>query len=90
MECLFGHFIQRITFLTTFFINGTRIPAENSGSSSGWCSLGSAIGFRAVFSFRGKTGQEGQSLPMQDTDTGIRAKARGAFRAYMRGANLEQ
>ena len=28
MVCLFSHSVQRITFLTTFFINGTRIPAE--------------------------------------------------------------
>lgn len=28
-------------------------PQKNSGSSSGWCSLGSTIGIRAVFPFRG-------------------------------------
>lgn len=28
MECLFSHSVQRITYLTTFFINGTRIPAK--------------------------------------------------------------
>ncbi len=36
-------------------------PQKNSGSSGGWCSLGSTIGIRAVFTFR-KPGKEGQSL----------------------------
>lgn len=29
-------------------------PQQNSGSSGGWCSLGSHIGIRSVFSFRRK------------------------------------
>ena len=37
-------------------------PQKNSGSSGGWCSLGSTIGVRAVFFFRWKPGQEGQSF----------------------------
>lgn len=28
-------------------------PQKNSGSSGGWCSLGSTIGVRTVFPFRG-------------------------------------
>lgn len=53
MVCLFSHSVQRITFLTTFFIMVQGYPQKNSRSSGGWCSLGSALGFRSVFSFSG-------------------------------------
>lgn len=91
MECLFSHSVQRITYLTTFFINGTRIPAKNSGSSGGWCSLGSTIGIRAVFTFRGNPGKEGQSLSPCSTQIPEAGQRSGdASRAYIRGADLEQ
>lgn len=91
MGCLFSHSVQRITSLTTFFINGTRIPAKNSGSSGGWCSLGSIVGVRTVFSFRGTLGKEGQSFsPRREQTLEAGQRPGGASRAYIRGADLEQ
>ena len=66
-------------------------PQKNSGSSGGWCSLGSTIGIRAVFPFRGNPGKEGQSFSPCSTQTPEAGQSPGgASRAYIRGADLEQ
>ena len=66
-------------------------PQKNSGSSGGWCSLGSTIGIRAVFTFRGNPGKEGQSLSPCSTQIPEAGQRSGdASRAYIRGADLEQ
>ena len=38
-------------------------PQKNSGSSGGWCSLGSTIGIRAVFPFRGTPSKKDSPSP---------------------------
>ena len=66
-------------------------PQKNSGSSGGWCSLGSTIGIRAVFPFRGNPGKEGQSFSPCSTQIPEAGQRSGdASRAYIRGADLEQ
>jgi len=66
-------------------------PQKNSRSSGGWCSPGSALGFRSVFSFSGKPGQEGHSFPAR-REQSPESVPRGACasRTYIRGADLEQ
>ena len=51
----------------------------------------SALGFRSVFSFSGKPGQEGHSFPAR-REQSPESVPRGACasRAYIRGADLEQ
>ena len=64
---------------------------KNSRSSGGGCSLGSTIGFRAVFSFNGKPCQEGQSFsPCREQPPEFVQRSECASRAYMRRAHLEQ
>lgn len=73
------------------FIMVQGYPQKNSRSSGGWCSPGSALGFRSVFSFSGKPGQEGHSFPAR-REQSPESVPRGACasRAYIRGADLEQ
>lgn len=52
---------------------------KNSGSSGGWCSLGSTIGVRAVFTFRGNPGKEGQSFSPCSTQTPEAGQSPGAL-----------
>lgn len=54
-------------------------PQKNSGSSGGWCSLGSTIGIRAVFPFRGNPGKEGQSFSPCSTQTPEAGQSPGAL-----------
>ncbi len=64
-------------------------PQKNSGSSSGWCSLGSNIGVRAVFSFRGTSVKEGQPFsPCMEQPLESVQRPECASRAYIRGATL--
>ena len=85
------HSVCRTMFHITFSQMVQGYPQKNSGSSSGWCSLGSTIGIRAVFPFRGPPSKEGQSFSPCSTQTPEAGQSPGgASRAYIRGADLEQ
>lgn len=64
---------------------------KNSRSSGGWCSLGSPLGFRSVFSFSGNPSQERQSfLACREQAPESVQRSECASRAYMLESNLEQ